>query len=95
MDTVALASDMMDTQLTELPTGLSRRSAQLATRETADAPAGSRRPWPCRNFLRADGDYTARQPVRHGSDTLGSVPRRQSSTGYLTATASSSPPRWP
>ena len=77
MNTSPLASDMMGTQLTELPPGLSTSVRTLATRETAEYTGRFQKAVALQNYLRDNGTYDAgqlggRQRQRHP----GGVPRR-------------------
>ena len=71
MNTSALASDMMGTQLTELPPGLSTSVRTLATRETAEYTGRFQKAVALQNYLRNNGTYDLDNPVDgSGSDTL-------------------------
>ena len=71
MNTSPLASDMMGTQLTELPPGLSTSVRTLATRETAEYTGRFQKAVALQNYLRDNGDYELDNSVDgSGSDTL-------------------------
>jgi transglutaminase-like putative cysteine protease len=83
MNTSPLASDMMGTQLTELPAGLSTAVRTLATRETADYTGRFQKAVALQNYLRG-GNYTLDSPAEGtGSDTLEAF-LDESSPEYLT-----------
>ena len=71
MNTSPLASDMMGTQLTELPPGLSTSVRTLATRETAEYTGRFQKAVALQNYLRDNGTYELDNSVDgSGSDTL-------------------------
>ena len=77
MNTSPLASDMMGTQLTELPPGLSTSVRTLATRETAEFTGRFQKAVALQNYLRDNGNYDARQlGGRQRQRHPGGVPRR-------------------
>ena len=71
MNTSPLASDMMGTQLTELPPGLSTSVRTLATRETAEYTGRFQKAVALQNYFRDNGTYELDNSVDgSGSDTL-------------------------
>ena len=66
------ATDLVDTQLTELPPGLPSVVRQMATDLTRDAPTRFEKAVALQNFFREEGgfEYTLDRPAGNGSDTL-------------------------
>ena len=76
MSESSVATDLADTQLTDLPTSLSTSVRTLATRVTAEAPTRFRKAVALQNYFRDNGTYTLAGPVGHLDRHPRGVPRR-------------------
>jgi len=70
MAAATAASDLLGTQLTELPPSLPTIVRQVATRETSEAPTKFQKAVALQNFFRENGQYTLQRSAGNGSDTL-------------------------
>ncbi len=70
MSESSVATDLADTQLTDLPTTLSTSVRTLATRVTAEAPTRFRKAVALQDYFRDNGIYSLAGPSGTSTDTL-------------------------